>query len=86
MRAMTQRIKKQDVQVAELRHRIFWNLTEIGEIGGASKAVAVYLSLAVQELDGKKVRSKQSQFAIQGKQLDARQRGVIEIGFKNVVK
>src|SRR5215471_9070440 len=75
--AMAKRIEKQNVQAAELRHRVGWNLTEIGEVGGASEAKAVNLSLAVQQLHGKKVGSEQSQLAIQRLQLNPRQRGVV---------
>src|SRR5215467_5927261 len=55
MRTMAKSIEKQNVELAEVRHRVWRNLAEVGEIGGASKAVSINLSLAVQQLHRKKV-------------------------------
>src|SRR5438270_288466 len=55
MRAMPQRIQKQNIQLAQLFHRAVRNFTEVGEVCGFAEPVSIYLSFPVHQSDGSKM-------------------------------
>src|SRR5689334_9008544 len=64
MRAMTERVKKQDVQPAQLLLRFRRNLAEVGEVCGGAEAETVNLRVAVDDLHRLKTHAEQLQRAI----------------------
>src|SRR5262249_13877045 len=86
VRAMTQSVKKQDIEPAQEFLGVQRDFAEIGEVGGRAETKTVNLGFAVNHYDRLKARAKQLQRSIEAFHLDPRDAPVFVIGVKDVAE